>query len=174
LSVGVPRERRRSWLVSAPKVFGFPVWVGLKKRIGKKLLRKDRDFRRRLLKEMAGLAVGDLVQDCSGLNRRIACVTPVYQSVGRGKVLIDLDFEMTDGSSCSFYHCGVGLPLSYEEAERYRAELVASEQTRGDPDGLARRYSMQVMLIHPDGTFTVDQRALAELERAASGDHSVN
>jgi hypothetical protein len=108
--------------MSAPKVFGFPLWTGLKKRIAKKHLRRERDFRRRLLEDMAGLKIGGLYQNCSGLNHRVKQVTPVYRRVGKGRVLVDLDFEATDGSCCSFFHRGVMLPLSYEEAERYHAE----------------------------------------------------
>ena len=150
----------------APTIFGFPLWRGLKRRVGKKHLPKDRDFRRRVLVQWRNARIGDLYSDCSGLNRRLAAVEPIYRVVNRrgGEVLIDLEFAAEDGSSCSFFHCGVGPPLTYEEAERYRSELVEQERTKGDPQGFARRYSPEVMTIHPDGTFTVDWDALARLE----------
>lgn len=85
-------------------------------------------------------------------------------------MLADLDIEATDGSGCSFYHCGVDLPLSHVDAERYRAELEATEAARGDPHGFARRDAPGVMTIYSDGTFTTDYEALARLEAQAGED----
>lgn len=88
-------------------------------------------------------------------------------------MLVDLEFATQDGSSCSFFHCGVEPPLNYEQAERYRSDLVEKERAKGDPDGFALRYSPEVMTIHPDGTFTIDQEMLVQLQacrhRSASG-----
>jgi hypothetical protein len=160
----------------APTVFGVPLWRGVRWRIGKKYLPKDRDFRRRVLVQWRDARLGDLYSDCSGLNRRLAAVEPEYRIVNRrgGKVLMDLEFTAEDGSSCSFYHCGVGPPLTYEQAERFRSELVEEERAKGDPEGFAQQYSPEVMTIHPDGTFTIDRDALARLEARHAPPESVS
>jgi hypothetical protein len=150
-----------------PLIFGYPAWTGLKQRVGKTHLSRDFGFRHCVLVVWRDGKVGDLYRDCSGLNRRLAAVVPEYAPVGKGKgqVLWDLELLAEDGSTCSFKHCGVEPPLSYEQAERYRASLVRRELARGDPDGLAIRWSPEVMTIHPDGTFTIDFAALDERQR---------
>jgi len=143
-----------------PLIFGVPAWTGLTKRVGKKRLTRKRDFRRRILVDWREAKIGDLYSDCSGLNHRLAAVDPAYRSVGRGngKVLMDLDFIAEDGSACSFFHCGVDLPISYEEAERWRNWLVRKYQAQGNHQR-AREWSPEVTTIHPDGTFSRDRAA---------------
>ena len=154
----------------APLVFGFPAWIGLTKRVGKTHLTRERDFRHRILVDWRDGKIGDLYSDCSGFNHRLAAVDPAYRRVGRGKgeVLMDLDFIAKDGSSCSFFHCGVDLPISFEEAERWRQWLVRKALAEGDHQR-ARIWSPEVTTVHPDGTFSIDSTAYLRVRDEDTG-----
>lgn len=145
-----------------PTCFGYPLWIGLPKRIGKKHLRRGNMFRERL-KELADVRIGDLVCGCVGLNSRLLKVEPVYVGVGRGKVLYDFDIECTPGQGhCSVFHCGVERPVSYEEAVRCRDETLAYAERTGKEHWFAK-YRRDVMTILPDGSFELDLDLLKTL-----------
>jgi hypothetical protein len=152
----------------APTIFGQPLWIGLKRRVGQRHARRVWGPWRSLLAEWGKTQAGDLYCDCSGLNRRLATAEPDYRRVGRkGKVLFDLDLTATDSSTCSFRFCGVEPPLTFEQAEQFRRQLVDKEQRRGDADGFARRYSPDVMNIHEDGTFSELRKPVASQTQTA-------
>jgi hypothetical protein len=133
-----------------PKPFGFSAWSGIKRRIAKKIIdQRGREMFKRF-QVFSTYKIGDLVRTCDGLNSRVIGVEPVYVSAGRrGKVLVDLDIT-TDKNSCSMYHCGVGTPISYEEAVAYRDSIIRSYGSN-DEWGFAERYSK--MVINEDGTY---------------------
>ena len=134
-----------------PRPFGYPAWVGVKRRRAKKVLNaRGRELLARF-HAASQWRVGDLVRTCDGLNSRVRAVTPDYREYRRGRVLVDLDI-VTDRNRCSFYHCGVGAPLTYAAAVAYRDALVQRSRALGDPWGFAQRYA--AMTIHPDGTYT--------------------
>ncbi|MGW8177461.1 MAG: hypothetical protein ACWGQW_01485 [bacterium] len=132
------------------KPFGFPAWTRTKRRIAKKIINS---YGRNIFdrwQQFSTLRVGDLVRTCDGLNSKVVSVEPVYVQVGKGKVLIDLDIT-TDKTSCSVFHCGVSLPISYEEALSYRDKIIAAWSSN-DEWGFAERYS--AMTINKDGTWS--------------------
>jgi len=132
------------------KPFGFPAWIGVKKRIAKKIINScGRDMFRRF-QEFDKYKIGDLVCTCDGLNSRVVEIEPEYVFTRRGKVLIDLDIR-TDKNSCSMYHCGVMPPISYKEALAYRDGII-KQWADNDVWGFALRYSN--ITIHEDGTYT--------------------
>lgn len=138
-------------MVASPRVFGHPLWVGVKRRVAKKHInRHGRNMLQRLLKLAETSSSGNnLVYACTGLNCKVTRVEPSYRRVGNGRVLWDLDFE-TDKGGCSLYHCGVDAPISYEEALAHR-DRVVQRWTGNDYYGFAERYSK--ITINPDGTF---------------------
>lgn len=152
--------------------FDWPVVYGLTKRIAKKNI--SRYFGRRAKQRdmtalqylawrfngIEHLGIGDLVQDCSGLNGRIKEINPLYMETGKGLLLIDVDLTMDNGRGCSMFHCGITTPKSYEEAEAYRESIIAAGPSVWNFD---LRYSKEVMTIHPDGTFTQDYEKMDEL-----------
>ena len=115
--------------MTAPKIFGLPIWKGkIKKRVAKKRLRRYRHqwfFDKRTQKEFAHLGVGDFINDCSNLNRKIVNIFPTYRriGIGRGSILLDVDFETHLGGNCSLCHCGVEPKVSREEIERRSLEF---------------------------------------------------
>ena len=127
-----------------PKPFGFPFIVGrVKKRLAKKILnRRGRDMIKRFHKLQA-LKVGDLVSDCSGYNDKIVSVEPEYRSTKHGEVLIDLDFRL-EKMSCSMYHCGIDLPMSYE-----KAKVQLEDFKKEDPEAWWSN-----VILNQDGTYT--------------------
>jgi hypothetical protein len=133
-----------------PCPFGFPAWVGVKRRLAKKVINaRGRELLVRY-RELSRLRIGDLVRTCDGLNSRVTRVEPDYQEFRHGRVLIDLDI-ITDRNSCSLYHCGVDRPITGAQALAYRDALVAHATATGDPYGFAQRYA--AMTINPDGTY---------------------
>jgi len=151
-----------------PLIFGVPAWIGVRKRLGKKRLKQYFGSQYRTLMLLREMKVGDLYNDCSGLNRRLALAVPAYETRGhkKGKVLFEFDLEAEDGSWCSFKHCGVEPPISYEAALRDRDRFVKQYSTEGK-DIQARRWSSEVTTIHADGTFSIDAVAEDRLHRHA-------
>lgn len=87
------------------------MWKGkLNKRKAKKFINnlysvhKIKRFSRWL--KFANYKVGDLVNDCSGLNSKITEIKGVYKRVAKGYVLMDVDL-VTTNVSCSLRHCGI-------------------------------------------------------------------
>lgn len=138
----------------APKVMGVPLWKGsIKKRVAKKYVKLalgERNMRQRL-QEMKNYKVGDLISECSGLNSRIKEIDPQYWHLRAGVFLHDIDF-LTDKTSCSFYHCGVGPPKTAQECRDYIKELIAECEKNGDEWGFVPRYSK--IVVNDDGTHT--------------------
>ena len=137
--------------MTTPVLFGFPLYVGLKRRVAKKHINMfgDRRTWKRFL-ALDGFKIGDLVSTCDGLNSRVVRVKPWYIRVGLGKVLCDLDVD-TDRNWCSVYHCGVGPPITFEAAVQYRDNIMR-RYPLGHEYGFHERYSK--MTINPDGTYT--------------------
>ncbi len=101
-----------------PVVFGFPLWYGnIKRRVAKKYINsysiawtlKDKCF--------ANYKVGDIINDCSGKNIRIAKMEPEYLYRAGGFVLLDIIFVNEKGGCCSFKSCGIEEPKSREIIE---------------------------------------------------------
>lgn len=137
-----------------PRAFGFPLWERVPKRILNKILN---DPRRPtppsvwFTGALADLRVGSIASNCTGLNDKIVQIDPEYAYLGphgRGKVLYDVMVTFRY-STCSARHCGVWLPLTYEEAEAYRLWVTQQPDTGGW--GFAERYSQLKVL--PDGTY---------------------
>lgn len=128
-----------------PCPFGFPAWIGVKRRLAKKIICGM--LPRYIL--FHGWRVGALVRTCTGLNAVILDVEPVYIYTRRGKVLYDLQFSTTAGG-CSLRHCGVDLPLTYEEAVAERDRIIRAWRDN-DVYGFAAKYAGYT--INPDGTF---------------------
>lgn len=126
------------------KPFGFPLILGqVKRRLAKKIInRRGRDMLKRFHKLQA-LKVGDLVSDCSGYNDKIVSVEPEYRSTKHGEVLVDLDFRL-EHNSCDMYHCGVDLPMSYEEAKKQLEAFKAKDPTAW----------WSKVILNLDGTYT--------------------
>jgi len=135
--------------------FGFRAWLDIRARIGRKYINKrGRNVLQRYAK-FSSFKVGDLISTCDGFNSRVVEVDPYYVPIPNsqeGVYLFDLDIA-TDTGSCSFYHCGVGLPKTYGECVKYRDSLLKHYQ-HNDPWGFCERYSYENMTIHSDGTYT--------------------
>lgn len=118
-----------------PAVFGFQLWKGrIKRRVAKKNIRRfhmEWLLNRKTQADFA-LTVGDFINDCTSYNQRIKTMKPVYVQVGRGAVLIDIDFETESGGACSLAYCGVEPKLSREVIEA-RVLKHHWEWTFGDP-----------------------------------------
>jgi hypothetical protein len=120
-----------------PTILGFPLWRGkIKRRVAKKYLRRFRHewmLKRDIQAAMSKLDVGDLINDCTGLNGKILEMDAFYYRIGTGKgaILMDVDIQ-TANSGCSLTHCGVepALPREYIEA---RKVAFLKEWTLGEP-----------------------------------------
>jgi hypothetical protein len=177
---------------AAPVVFGFSAWIKLNKRTAKKRMTREweidrysfyggdknpvarRAYRVRVLSGMlSNFRVGDLIKNCTGLNARITAIEPLYIPVGAGKgkarrkgqVLTETLIKTPVGT-CFLFHCDVGPPVTQGQAEELRERVLKLETERGDPCGYGRWCSHEVLTIHSDGTYTVDQDALDALEAA--------
>jgi len=143
--------------MSAPKLFGFPLWRRLKRRIAKKYLRRyDREWFFHLAadRHLATAGIGSLVQACAGLNERITWMSPQYIRVGHGEVLFDIDFS-SPTNGFSLRHCGVDKPLTYDECIKYCEEAVQRAVDEGDPYGFAKSYKIgDGIIVNNDGTYT--------------------
>lgn len=130
--------------------FGIPAWLHCKRRVAKKYInRRKRDLWKRF-KEFHDYN-RDLISDCSGLNTKPDFIEPNYKCIGKkGYVLFDLDFEGPQ-NSCSFYHCGVGLPKTYEECVGYVKQTIERWKDNKGGWDFADRYSK--LILHVDGTF---------------------
>lgn len=144
----------------APKAFGYPLWYGkIKKRIAKKKINKYRKqfymgklytpFMR--LCGFSNYGPGSLINDCSGLNIEIKTVDPEYRFTKKGAWLSDFDIQGTPHGSCSFFHCGVDHPITQEQAEKVRQEMV--KVWTGSEWKFSENYSEDNMKILPDGTY---------------------
>ncbi len=101
-------------------VFGFPTWYGnIKARYIKghhcRTIIRPNSYAVRLFNN--SLKVGDVVNDCSGFNKIVQEINPFYGY--RFDVLTDIDLTMTDGSGCSFRHCGVSPAQTRETIEAH-------------------------------------------------------
>ncbi len=130
----------------------IPIWSKTSRRLAKKIIKifgRGRNMMEKF-KKLEGFKIGDLVKTCDGLNSHVVEIEPLYFFTKRGKVLVDLRI-ITDRNSCSLYYCGVGPPISYNEAVEYRNKIVKA-YSNNDEWGFAERYSN--MIIHEDGTYT--------------------
>lgn len=127
-----------------PTLFGFPLWYGkIRARTAKKHIHREtinhflNPSRYKFFRDMK---VGDIVNDCSGMNRRIVSVFPEYYSPYSrqwprhhisGMILFDVDLRTTH-SGCSLISCGIERPKSREVIERdyvkYTEEWLANEE----------------------------------------------
>ena len=139
------------------KLFGFPLYYNLKRRVAKKHLKlwwgshfSEMKGFYIWCKSLSTIGIGDLINECSGLNSRITKLEPSYSRVGNGYILVDVNI-ITDSTSCSAKHCGVDVQCSYEHAIEYRQHVV------DDQSKWARmriRYSKMEILA--DGTYKED------------------
>jgi len=130
-----------------PKPFGFPIAKHYKKRLAKKYIKSlGRNMWKRY-KQFHNYK--GLVSDCSGLNIQPLEITPVYVGDNKSKILWDLDIRSSN-NSCSFYHCGIDLPKSYEECQEYIKYIIDTYKDH-DEWKLSKRYKM--IILKPDGTF---------------------
>lgn len=119
-----------------PNIFGFPIWVNLKRRIAEKHLKKYTLFR--LWKKQAQtqavsqLGVGDWINDCSGYNTCIVELVGVYRPVGKGSVLMDIEIKNERGGYCSVAHCGVEPAILRPELEKNKLELYQYWISKGE------------------------------------------
>jgi len=140
LPLGYAARKGSSMKNKWPKPFGYPIAIGLKHRVAKKHInRLGRNMFRRF-REFDGFELGAIVCTCTGYNTRVISVEPSYIRIGKGWFLYDLNFE-TDGPGCSMYHCGVSLPRSLEEIEKWRKALVEYYSSNGDVWGFVAKYS---------------------------------
>ena len=126
---------------------------GIKKRIAKKIINAEG---RELLKrfwDFNNKKIGDLICTYDGLNSKVITVDPIYYRTKRGIVLVDLEFT-TDKTSCSMFHCGVSLPITYDQAEAYRLQTIEMWKNNTSWD-FADRYSR--IKVHEDGTYTLKE-----------------
>lgn len=135
---------------SMPTPFEFPAWEGMKRRTALKYIRR---LGRNMLKryeEFSTYKVGDLVNDCTGLNMIVRKAEPVYKSVRNGLVLVDIDF-FGDWNSCSMKHCGVEPPRSFEECKASLEHTLRLNESGGGYQDMFSHY--KDIVLNPDGTF---------------------
>lgn len=152
--------------MSAPLLFGFPVWWGsIKGRVAKKYLNRwsIRFFLRRGVAErFARLGLGDFINECSGFNGKILKMRPSYVHVGRaGQVLFDIDFQTTN-TGCSLISCGIEPKLPREAIETRHAGHLR-EWTLAEPG--------QVWFGESDEGRKASERARQMLAALESGGH---
>jgi hypothetical protein len=162
--------------MSAPKLFGLPLWKGkIKRRVAKKYLRYFRNdwfFGERAQREFAHLDIGDFINDCTGLNGRITEIRPTYRRIasGRGAVLLNIDFQTTN-TGCSLCHCGVEPKLSREEIEKRKVEFARdwALDDSGEPGTAKYWYGKDTASYEKAVDYA--RRTIAEIE---SGGHVVD
>jgi hypothetical protein len=127
------------------KPFGFPAYINCKRRIAKKYIGKNKWKRFEEFHNYIGL-----VNDCSDLNMNPVKIEPEYFSTGRkGYVLWDLSIS-DNTNSCSFIHCGIEMPKSYEECKKYIEDTIEKYKDN-DVWKFAERY--RKIQLHKDGTY---------------------
>lgn len=134
-----------------PKPFGIPAWSGVKRRIAKKVINSLGRGMLQRYQDFHGKKIGDLISTCSSLNERVIEIESVYNYTRRGMILIDIIFYC-EHSICSMYNCGVGLPITYEEAVEKREQIIKGWKDN-DVWGFAERYSNYI--LHKDGRFQI-------------------
>ena len=145
-----------------PKILGFPIYKNLKKRIGEKHSKSYwKKYSKEIYTKFNNYKQGDILQTCSGLNEKIIEIEPIYYPVGNGFILIDFDIKFSR-TFCSFRNCGVWHPLSKEGAEEYRNNVL-KECEVDDRWNFSIGYGREVMIIHEDGTFSVNEDKRKEL-----------
>jgi len=140
-------------------LFGFPLYIGMKRRVAKKyfnrywMSRSDKQQYSAYLKQFEHTKIGDSVNTCSGLNGKITGMTPEYILVGGGQLLLDIVLCTTVGN-CSFTHCGIEPPKTKAEMEAAIKEYLQHPQAK--LWGWDIRYSPEVTTIHDDGTVVIN------------------
>lgn len=140
-----------------PRVFGFPLYRGMKKRQAKKFLKKEGD----LLSKFKRLSrfkqrEGDLINTCTGFNSKILEIYPEYFELcgHKGKLLSDIVL-ITNETTCSASNCGIEHAISYELACK-RKEHIVEGWKDNDEWGFSERYSNAEVL--PDGSIKFKSR----------------
>jgi len=116
------------------KPFGIPAWKHCKKRLAKKIIKsRGRDMWKRYQKfhNYKGLVSG-----CNGLNMEPVKMIPLYLGKNKTKIIWDIDL-ISKYNSCSFYHCGIDKPKSYQECLDYINLIVNGPD---DDFGIKERY----------------------------------
>jgi len=135
----------------SPKAFGIPLWnKRIKKRIGKKIINQIRKGLFSRFLKFKDYKIGDLICDCSGLNIKIVDIIPEYICLKNNQILYDIEFKNEHGGFCSFLHCGVSYPITYEQAEKYREWILSNPEMR---KMFYKAYSKENMEINLDGTY---------------------
>lgn len=100
-------------------ICNLPIWKGkVKARKAKALARPCSIIHFSNIPGYRSLKVGDIINDCSGFNKRIAEIRPEYYPVQGGKVLCDITFVTHDSGHCSLTSCGVEVNVSRETIEK--------------------------------------------------------
>lgn len=141
-----------------PTLFDCPLYVNMKRRVAKKYLNRwmrqhfSSDSKRmwNWIAAMENVKEGDLVHTCSGFNGKIIEITPQYRSVGNGAVLVDVDLWTTTGG-CSALCCGVGHPITYEQAQESLRRVLSHPNAK--EYGWDKRYENAI--VNQDGTVTI-------------------
>lgn len=123
-----------------PKVMGFPLYTGVKRRVAKSYYHLF--FRNwKWYKQFENAKPGDLLNDCSGFNIRVAKLRPEYCPIGKnGKVLVDITIENDKGGCCSLTNCGIEWGLPKEEViSRREAFLEEIRKSGKDEWGFLER-----------------------------------
>lgn len=138
-----------------PTPFGFPVVIGkAPKRLVKKILRGRWHF----YAQFNNTKVGDTVVTCTGLNEKIVGISARYFTVGKIKILGDVDLQC-EHTGCSLNKCGIDSPLSLEDSEKARSAII-DEWKENDAWGFAKNYSTITFL--PDGRYLKAGEAVCE------------
>ncbi len=125
--------------MSAPKIAGFPCWVGLKKKTARKFFKANRSLSgtSQTLKELGSIIkVGELFNDCDTFNHKLAKIEPEYRNVGGGKVLVGFWCTKENGNA----FCHVSPVRTYAKEH-------------GDEWGFVEKF--QKGTLNQDGTFNV-------------------
>jgi hypothetical protein len=129
------------------KPFGYRIAKHYKKRLVKKYIKAHRPGMWEKYKYFHNYS--GLISDCTGLNTKPIKITPIYISNYKSQILWDLDIK-SNTNSCSFYHCGVDKPKSYEECQDYINDIIKMYK-EDDEWGFAKRYSQ--IKLNQDGTY---------------------
>jgi hypothetical protein len=142
-----------------PCLFGAPLYHNMKRRTAKKYIRhfwrhaftNEKDYHR-WFKDMADRGAGQLINGCSGFNERIKEIQSTYYKIGKGDILYEIQIYSESGACCDARHCGVDVPITYEQALKTLDEI----RKRSDAAewGWDQRYNAEKFTLHKDGTYS--------------------
>jgi hypothetical protein len=147
-------SRGRPWTV-----LGIPLWLGLKRRVALKYLR--RRFGRKSFRWLLLVKLGDLFSSHEFGNHRLIDIDNwTYERLGRGWYLEEADVTGNDDYWGGLEFCRVGPPTAAETLARERDRIVGRLSNCSEPDcrQAAWRFSREVMTINPDGTVTIAEK----------------